>query len=126
MKRLYTSLIVLFIILSVSFFTIIQCKNLCSEAYSQVLQIKENTKSDRPQEAVAMAQQFYKFWNKSKNSMVWYIRHEPLEKITALSSRLEALIQNDDLAMLEAYCDELLVRINELYHNEIPKLHNLI
>ncbi len=126
MKRLYTALVVLFVILSVSFYTLFQCKSLCDTAYKQVSQIESYAKSDRFSQAAALSQQFYQDWNHSKDSMVWYIRHEPLEKITALASHLPSLASNEDLTMLSAHCQELRIRIYELYHNEIPKLKNLI
>lgn len=58
--------------------------------------------------------------------MVWYIRHEPLERITDISSHLEYLAKYNDLSQLLAQANQLMTCIDELYHDELPLLRNLV
>ena len=54
------------------------------------------------------------------------IKEKPLEKITGIASRLESLAHHGDLSQLIAQANELIVHIDELYHNELPLIQNLI
>ena len=65
-------------------------------------------------------------WSKTKNSMVWYIRYEPLERISDITSRLEFLARYNDLPQLMAQANQLLTCVHELYDNELPLLRNLV
>lgn len=51
-------------------------------------------------QAAILAEQLSESWSKTKNSMVWYIRYEPLERISDITSRLEFLARYNDLPQL--------------------------
>ena len=123
MKRLYAAIAFLLIILATSAFTIFQCRQFHNQAIPQVEQIIEYAETGHLEQA---AGQFFDSWSKTRDSMVWYIRHEPLEKITGIASRLESLAHHGDLSQLIAQANELIVHIDELYHNELPLIQNLI
>ena len=110
MKRIYAAIAFLLVIVSTSLFTIKQCYDFRSRALPQLEQLS----------AYAQNQQL------DQASMVWYIRHEPLEKITDISARLEQLARYGDLSQLLAQTKELTIRVDELYHNELPLLRNLV
>ena len=126
MKRLYAAIAFLLIILATSAFTIFQCRQFRDQAIPQVEQIIEYAETGHLEQAAGLSGQFFDSWSKTRDSMVWYIRHEPLEKITGIASRLESLAHHDDLSQLIAQANELIVHIDELYHNELPLIQNLI
>ena len=126
MKRLYAAIAFLLIILATSAFTIFQCRQFRDQAIPQVEQIIEYAETGHLEQAAGLSGQFFDSWSKTRDSMVWYIRHEPLEKITGIASRLESLAHRGDLSQLIAQANELIVHIDELYHNELPLIQNLI
>lgn len=126
MKRLYAAIAFLLIILTTSAFTIFQCRQFHDQAIPQVEQIIEYAETGHLEQAASLSGQFFDSWSKTRDSMVWYIRHEPLEKITGIASRLESLAHYGDLSQLIAQANELIVHIDELYHNELPLIQNLI
>ena len=126
MKRLYAAIAFLLIILATSAFTIFQCRQFRDQAIPQVEQIIEYAETGHLEQAAGLSGQFFDSWSKTRDSMVWYIRHEPLEKITGIASRLESLANHGDLSQLIAQANELIVHIDELYHNELPLIQNLI
>ena len=112
MKRIYAAIAFLLVIVSTSLFTIKQCYDFA-----------QNQQLDQ---AAEVAAQFFDQWSQTKDSMVWYIRHEPLEKITDISARLEQLARYGDISQLLAQTKELSIRVDELYRNELPLLRNLV
>lgn len=126
MKRLYAAIAFLLLILATSVFTILQCRQFHDQAIPQVEEIIEYAETGRLEQAAGLSGQFFDWWMQVNNSMVWYIRHEPLEKITGIASRLESLAQNGDLSQLIAQANELIVHLDELYRNELPLIQNLI
>lgn len=82
MKRLYAAIAFLLIILATSAFTIFQCRQFHDQAIPQVEQIIEYAETGHLEQAAGLSGQFFDSWSKTRDSMVWYIRHEPLEKIT--------------------------------------------
>ena len=126
MKRLYAAIAFLLIILATSAFTIFKCRQVRDQAIPQVEQIIEYAETGHLEQAAGLSGQFFDSWSKTRDSMVWYIRHEPLEKITGIASRLESLAHHSDLSQLIAQANELIVHIDELYHNELPLIQNLI
>ena len=88
-------------------------------------QVLTDAESGRLTQAAALAKQFNESWQTTKDSMVWYIRHEPLERITDIAARLEYLARYDDVAQLTAQTSQLLICVDELYDNELPSLKNL-
>ena len=126
MKRLYAAIAFLLIILATSAFTIFQCRQFRDQAIPQVEQIIEYAETGHLEQAAGLSGQFFDSWSKTRDSMVWYIRHEPLEKITGIASRLESLAHHGYLSQLIAQANELIVHIDELYHNELPLIQNLI
>lgn len=104
MKRLYATIALLLGILSLSLFALFQCRYYCTQT----------------------AEQLSESWSKTKNSMVWYIRYEPLERISDITSRLEFLARYNDLPQLMAQANQLLTCVHELYDNELPLLRNLV
>lgn len=125
MKRLYTAILILAVILSASVFTLIQCRQFQQHSVPLLQQILEDAESGRLTQAAALAKQFNESWQQTKDSMVWYIRHEPLERITDIAARLEYLARYDDIAQLTAQTNELLICVDELFDNELPSLKNL-
>lgn len=126
MKRLYPAIILIAIILGVSVFTMFQCRQFYQESTHLLSDLMEQAESGRLEQAAALAVQFNDYWDQMKNDMVWYIRHEPLERITDISSRLEYLARYDDRAQLLAQTNELLTCVRELYDNELPLVRNLV
>lgn len=126
MKRFYGAIAMLSLIVCCSVFTLLQCRNFHSTAVKQLSQMMESAENGRPQQAAVLAEQFYESWQETKDSMVWYIRHEPLERITDISSRLEYLAKYNDLSQLLAQANQLMTCIDELYHDELPLLRNLV
>lgn len=126
MKRFYGAIAMLSLIVLCSVFTLLQCRNFHSTAVAQLTQMMESAENDRPQQAAVLAEQFYESWQETKDSMVWYIRHEPLERITDISSHLEYLAKYNDLSQLLAQANQLMTCIDELYHDELPLLRNLV
>lgn len=125
MKRLYTAILVLTVIISTSVFTLIQCHRFQQQSIPLLQQVLADAESGRLTQAAASARQFNESWQKTKDSMVWYIRHEPLERITDIAARLEYLARYDDIAQLTAQTSELLICVDELFDNELPSLKNL-
>lgn len=87
LKRLYAAIAFLLIILATSAFTIFQCRQFHNQAIPQVEQIIEYAETGHLEQAAGLSGQFFDSWSKTRDSMVWYIRHEPLEKITGIASR---------------------------------------
>ena len=123
MKRIYAAIAFLLVIVSTSLFTIKQCYDFRSRALPQLSAYAQNQQLDQ---AAEVAAQFFDQWSQTKDSMVWYTRHEPLEKITDISARLEQLARYGDLSQLLAQTKEPTIRVDELYHNELPLLRNLV
>lgn len=126
MKRLYTTIALLLVILSLSVFTLFQCKRYCSETVSLVSKVIEEAENGRLEQAAVLAEQLNESWSKTKNSMVWYIRHEPLERVSDIASRLEFLARYGDLPQLIAQANQLRTCVDELFDNELPLLRNLV
>ena len=126
MKRLYPAIILIVLILGLSVFTQLQCRRFYQEGTQLLSELMQQAKSGHLEEAAALAGQFYDHWDQTKNAMVWYIRHEPLERITDISSRLMYLAIYDDRAQRLAQTNELMVCVRELYDNELPLLRNLV
>ena len=112
--------------MSTSLFTIKQCYDFRSRALPQLEQLSAYAQNQQLDQAAEVAAQFFDQWSQTKDSMVWYIRHEPLEKLTDISARLEQLARYGDLSQLLAQTKELTIRVDELYHNELPLLRNLV
>lgn len=125
MKRLYTAILILSVILGASLFALIQCYQFQQQAIPLLQQVLTDAESGRLTQAAALAKQFNESWQTTKDSMVWYIRHEPLERITDIAARLEYLARYDDVAQLTAQTSQLLICVDELYDNELPSLKNL-
>lgn len=125
MKRLYTAILILSVILGASLFALIQCYQFQQQAVPLLQQVLTDAESGHLTQAAALAKQFNESWQTTKDSMVWYIRHEPLERITDIAARLEYLARYDDVAQLTAQTSQLLICVDELYDNELPSLKNL-
>ena len=126
MKRLYATIALLLGILSLSLFALFQCRNYCTQTAEQVSQIIQYAENGRLDQAAILAEQLSESWSKTKNSMVWYIRYEPLERISDITSHLEFLARYNDLPQLMAQANQLLTCVHELYDNELPLLRNLV
>lgn len=126
MKRLYATIALLLGILSLSLFALFQCRYYCTQTAEQVSQIIQYAENGRLDQAAILAEQLSESWSKTKNSMVWYIRYEPLERISDITSRLEFLAKYNDLPQLMAQANQLLTCVHELYDNELPLLRNLV
>lgn len=116
----------LLVIVSTSLFTIKQCYDFRSRALPQLEQLSAYAQNQQLDQAAEVAAHFFDQWSQTKDSMVWYIRHEPLEKITDISARLEQLARYGDLYSYWRRQKELTIRVDELYHNELPLLRNLV
>ena len=126
LKRIYAAIAFLLVIVSTSLFTIKQCYDFRSRALPELEQLTAYAQNQQLDQAAEVAAQFFDQWSQTKDSMVWYIRHEPLEKITDISARLEQLARYGDLSQLLAQTKELGIRVDELYRNELPLLRNLV
>lgn len=81
MKRIYAAIAFLLVIVSTSLFTIKQCYDFRSRALPELEQLTAYAQNQQLDQAAEVAAQFFDQWSQTKDSMVWYIRHEPLEKI---------------------------------------------
>ena len=80
MKRIYAAIAFLLVIVSTSLFTIKQCYDFRSRALPQLEQLSAYAQNQQLDQAAEVAAQFFDQWSQTKDSMVWYIRHEPLRK----------------------------------------------
>lgn len=126
MKRLIAATAFLLVILCTSIFGIFQCAAVHNYSQEALSQIATYAKAGRLEEAAGLAGQFFDFWNRAQDSMVWYLRHEPLEKITSISSRLQTLALLEERSILLTEISELQVHLDELYRGELPIWQNLV
>ena len=102
------------------------CSNVGTTVHKLLNRFLKLFNMQKMDQAAILAEQLSESWSKTKNSMVWYIRYEPLERISDITSRLEFLARYNDLPQLMAQANQLLTCVHELYDNELPLLRNLV
>lgn len=125
MKRVIIAVILTLGVICISLYSVFQIHDLEEKASSLLSTTLETARSGDMEKATALAFDFYDLWEDTQNHLIWFVRHEPLDKVTAIAARLPYLGEYRDESQFIAQTSELLALIDNIWEDELPLLRNL-
>lgn len=126
MKRVIIAVAMTIAILAISIYSVVKIGEFRKEAIAILSSCMQAAQQGNTQEATILATDFFNFWGELQERMVRFVRHEPLNHITSIASRLPYLASSNDQSQFLAQLNELMVDIDNLWRDELPLARNLL
>lgn len=126
MKRIFIAFALIIVIFGIAGFSLYHLYQFKTEGLDLLEQITQDVKNDRMEAAVEKAEAFRQLWAQAEGSLIQFVRRDPLEQITSISSRLPTLGEYGNISQFLALTEELHTLIEDLWEDELPTLHNII
>jgi hypothetical protein len=126
MKRLITSLIIVFLSAFLSVFSLIYLKSIKGSIENKLSLISEEVKNNNPEKATKEADNLYDYYSSLDDILVIFLEHERLEELEETLSRLSPLISSGDFGEFSAEHSKARALVFKLYDHEVPKLKNIL
>lgn len=126
MKRLYISIALMAAILAIAGHAMYSICQMEQELLGDLAQIKQTAQAGDLAATIALSDSFTERWVSTKKQLSRFVRHNQLDEITGLSDQLHAFAQYEDTANLHACIDRIAGCVEEIWHNEIPYISNIL
>ena len=126
MKRLITSLIIVFLSATLSILSLFYLKSVKKEIEDKLSLISEEVNNRNTSEAVRKADELYNLYSSLDDVLVIFLEHERLEELEETLSRLSPLISSGDFGEFSAEHSKARALVFKLYDHEVPKLKNIL
>jgi hypothetical protein len=126
LKRLYISIALMALVLTVAGYAMWNIYHIKQELLDSLEQIQQVSQLDDQTATLQLTMDFTKRWAELKKNLTRFVRHNQLEEITGLVEQLNAFAQYDDKSNLHACLDRIAGCLEDIWHNELPYLHNIL
>ncbi|MEM1483292.1 DUF4363 family protein [Oscillospiraceae bacterium PP1C4] len=126
MKRLWISLAIVFVMLSISGLGMWHLIRATDKMEVSLALISEAIAQKKIDQAQNLIDSFEDEWHKNEESMMRYIHHNDLDIITGAVSRLSALAEYEELGELSAEVQRIRNALYHLRESEIPTFKSIL
>lgn len=126
MKRFFLALILMAGVLGVSAYSLTQVYTLKNTALPLLEQALEAAQQGNLAQAGELSQQVAALWEEQHQVLVFFLNHEPIDRISGLTARLPYLAAWEDASQFSAQTSELIDCIRSLWQDELPLPQNLL
>ncbi|MEG1869664.1 MAG: DUF4363 family protein [Oscillospiraceae bacterium] len=126
MKRLWIAASAVLVIIVLSLLSLNYTYNVTNELANQLGQIKVSVKQENTAQTIYLCNEYKASWDEKEKTLVKFMRHNPLDKITGMSARLSSLAEYADKSELMAVLDELIDSTHHLLEEETPRLDSIL
>lgn len=126
MKRLYIAIALMAVILAIAGYSMWSIRQIEQELLGSLNQIKQTSQTGDLPATLQLSEDFTSRWTVLKKKLTRFVRHNQLDEITGLADQLYSYAQYGDKANLHACLDRIAGCVEEIWHNELPYLYNIL
>lgn len=116
----------MFSIIATSCYSLLLIYRFKESAHMILGEALEYAENGQIQDAAVSADAFLELWEKTEKTLTRFVRHEALDRITAIASRIPSLGKYEATTQFVAYTNELLAVIEDFWEDELPLPRNLL
>ncbi|MEG1778769.1 MAG: DUF4363 family protein [Oscillospiraceae bacterium] len=126
MKRLWIAASAVLVIIVLSIFSLSYTYIVTNELTTQLNEIKTTIKHEDTVQTISLCKKYKAEWDEKEKTLVKFMRHEPLDRITGMSARISSLAEYGDKSELMAVLDELIDSTHHLLEEETPRADSIL
>ena len=120
MKRLVTAVVLLFLIVGISCFSLFAQERELGELAIELRQTEATGQLEEKSE------ELFRLWNEKERLLVLFVRHDVLDELTVRMAQLPSLARHGEYGLFYSGVDVVLARMEDLLEAARPTYRNLL
>lgn len=108
-----------------SLYSLSNIEKIYTELSNQIEEIEYHLEKEDYEKATEEAKTFFNMWHIREKTLVRIIRHHAIDEVTASTSRMLTLVENEEKAHALVELNSIKIILYQVYEEEIPYLHNI-
>lgn len=126
MKRVYTSIVLLAIVLTLNFSSLIYIHSTVNELNGMLAQIKSSVKNEDYDSASKEVSAFCDTWHQKEKLLVRIMRHQGIDSAENSIEQLPVLLEYREYAMFMSNVSLIEAIITRMWEDEVPNIKNIM